>query len=105
MAGTEVGRVEIRPPRSVEERNTKCCQTGYSACQQIHEGAYWKSLSCSLWHSAESLESPPLTTCSPISYYSGSQSVAGGLEDSQGAFKGPQVKSIFIIILRHVFHS
>lgn len=47
----------------------------------------------------------PWTTCSPISLYSGSQGVAGALEDSQGAFKGPQVKSIFIIMLRHVFHS
>lgn len=60
LAGTEVGRVEIRPPRSVDETNTKCCETGYTACQQIHEGVYWKSLSCSLWHSAESLDSPPL---------------------------------------------
>lgn len=40
-------------------------------------------------------KSPPLPTCSQISYHTISQSVVGGLGDPPGAFKGPQGQKYF----------
>lgn len=97
--------VQIRPPRSAHERNAKCCQTGYSAYQLVHEGFCWKSVCCSLWHAAESPESPPLPTYSPISYSCGPQSMVGGLGDPHSSFEGPQDQKYFQKILKHAFHS